>query len=218
MSPNESFVVDDDRRVEKNGKPSDEELMARVQKGIPDAYNELLHRFSGELIRYLERYLKQIHLPPHFAEDVAQETWHKVFMKSHLFESGRKFRPWLYKIATNKAIDKQRGDRRHRAVSLTTKSNASGGDTVELMDLLVADEIGPDEAASRREQVEWIRQEMDVLSEELRAVVGLVIYQGLKYREAADILSIPLGTVKSQMHRAIQTITEDWDKTHSAVA
>lgn len=210
MSPNESLVVNDDRRAEENGRPSDEELMARVQQKDPDAFTELVNQFERELFNYLRRYLGNAEM----AEDVAQNTWILIFRKRMQYTLGRKFRPWMYAIATNAAKDKLRAGQRHQAVSLTAKRKAPSGDTAELMDLLVTDEIGPDAAASRKECAEWIQQELSGLSDQHQAVVQLFYYKGLKYHEVAGALDIPIGTVKSRLHSAIKKLDELWQATH----
>jgi RNA polymerase sigma-70 factor (ECF subfamily) len=79
-----------------------------------------------------------------------------------------------------------------------------------LMDLLVSKEPAPDFRAETTQQREWIRQAVEQLPETLRVAINLVYYQGLKYREAADVLEIPVGTVKSRLHSAILKLNEAW--------
>ena len=126
----------------------------------------------------------------------------------------RKFRPWLYTIATNQAIDAQRRNKRHRSVSLDRNSRSTGSDEVgSLIELLASKEPSPDARAESGQQREWIRRAVDELPETLRTAVNLVYYQGLKYREAATILKIPVGTVKSRLHSAILKLNESWVQT-----
>src|SRR6476646_5723809 len=99
---------------------SDEALLL-AYRGRADrqAFNELVHRYERELFSYLRRYLGDAPA----AEDAFQATFLQVHLKCDQFAEGRKFRPWLYTIATNQAIDAQRRNKRHRSVSLdrTTK-------------------------------------------------------------------------------------------------
>ena len=133
----------------------------------------------------------------------------------HLFDAGRKVRPWLYTIATNQAIDAQRKNKRHRAVSLdSSRSVADDKGVGALVDLLISAEPTPFSAVDTRERQRWIRNELENLPAHLGTVVNLVYYQGLKYREAADVLSIPVGTVKSRLHAAIHRLNEAWAYTH----
>ncbi len=114
-------------------------------------------------------------------------------------------------IATNQAIDAQRRNKRHRSVSLDRTSGHDGNDDLgSLLNLLVSKEPGPDHRAETLQQTEWIRAAVERLPEALREAVNLVYYQGLKYREAAEVLSIPVGTVKSRLHAAILKLNEAW--------
>ena len=82
------------------------------------------------------------------------------------------------------------------------------------MDLLVGDEPNPEVELNRSERKQWVSSRMASLPEHLRLVVHLVYFQGLKYREAAEVLSIPVGTVKSRLHTAITRLTEEWNDSH----
>jgi RNA polymerase sigma-70 factor (ECF subfamily) len=187
---------------------SDEALLL-AYRGHADrlAFDELVHRYERELFSYLRRYLGDASM----AEDAFQSTFLQVHLKCDQFEEGRKFRPWLYTIATNQAIDAQRRNKRHRGVSLDRNIKHDGSDDLgSLMDLLVSKEPNPDVRAENAQNREWIRRTVDELPETLREAVNLVYYQGLKYREAAEILKIPVGTVKSRLHAAILKLNEAW--------
>src|SRR5688572_5462625 len=94
---------------------NDEALIAAYrQTGDRQLFTTLVQRYEKELFNYLRRYLGDAEL----AEDVFQMAFLMVHMKCDQFEPGRRFRPWLYAIATNAAIDAQRRERRHRATSL----------------------------------------------------------------------------------------------------
>jgi RNA polymerase sigma-70 factor (ECF subfamily) len=100
-------------------------------------------------------------------------------------------------------------------VSLDRVGNSDGGDEVgKLIDLLVSDAPDPFVQISQLESCQWVREALDQLSDEMRSVVHLVYYQGLKYREAAEILALPVGTVKSRLHSAILKLNELWNSTH----
>jgi RNA polymerase sigma-70 factor (ECF subfamily) len=147
------------------------------------------------------------------AEDVFQATFLQLHLKCKQFERGRKLRPWLYTIATHQAIDAQRRNRRHRIVSLDRLTGKSEDDLSKLLDLMASSEANPAEEADLEESRKWVRRALLDLPEHLRSVVTLVYYQGMKYREAADTLSIPVGTVKSRMHSAVLKLNEAWKST-----
>ncbi|MBP88581.1 MAG: RNA polymerase subunit sigma-70 [Planctomycetaceae bacterium] len=191
---------------------TDEELLVRYRRtGDRNLFSELVHRYERELYNYLCRYLGHAEM----AEDVFQATFLLVHKKCQQFEEGRRFRPWLYAVATNAAIDAQRRNKRHRAVSLDRVGGRDDDDSAKLVDLLVSDDPDPIAQASRLESGEWVQRALDELSDQMRSVVHLVYYQGLKYREAADALNIPVGTVKSRLHAAIQKLNDYWNETHA---
>ena len=156
-------------------------------------------------------------LSAEMAEDAFQATFLQVHLKCDQFEEGRRFRPWLYTIATNQAIDAQRRNKRHRNLSLDRSPKGEGNDEVgSLVDLLVSKELDPESRLDANQRRDWIRDALDQLPEQFRTAVQLIYYQGLKYREAAEILGIPVGTVKSRLHTAILKLNQMWMDSQSA--
>jgi RNA polymerase sigma-70 factor (ECF subfamily) len=189
---------------------SDERLLV-YYRDVEDrrAFETLVHRYERELYSYLRRYLGDEGM----AEDAFQATFLQVHLKANQFEEGRAFRPWLYTIATNQAIDAQRRNKRHRLVSLDRRGIAENEEqTGALMDLLETKGAGPVAELEASERGTWIRKAVEALPEQLRAAVNLIYYQGLKYREAAEILNIPVGTVKSRLHTAVTRLNEAWNR------
>lgn len=192
---------------------SDEELLLEYQAGGERrAFEELVHRYERELYNYLRHYLGDAEM----AEDAFQTTFLQVHLKVGQFEPGRKVRPWLYAVATNQAIDAQRRSRRHRMVSLSRKGARDQEDSEagSLAELLDGDEKDPQDHVEAAERRDDVRRAVDQLPEPLREVLLLVYYQGLKYREAAEVLSIPVGTVKSRLHAAIRRLDHAIHQTH----
>ena len=191
---------------------TDEELFLRF-RATDDRrlFEQLVHRYERELYSYLRRYLGDAEL----ADDTFQTTFLQVYLKREQFEEGRLFRPWLYAVATNQAIDAQRRNRRHRVVSLDRQNTATEGDVGKLVDLLVSAVPDPASVVDRMEQRDWVRKVVDQLPEVYRSVIQLLYYQGLKYREAAEVLGVPVGTVKSRMHAALLKLNENWKQSHA---
>ncbi len=184
---------------------SDEDLMNRYRDdGRSEDYAALVRRYERELYRYLARYTGDSAL----ADDVFQNTFLQVHLKRELYENGRPFRPWLYAIATHQAVDALRKVARHPAVSLDTRAANSESDPSALIDLLVSDSPGPLSNLQEDERREWVRQSIRKLPETLRETLTLAYYQDLKYREIAEILDIPVGTVKSRLHAALTKLAE----------
>jgi RNA polymerase sigma-70 factor (ECF subfamily) len=184
---------------------SDEELLGRYREtGQAADFNELVHRYENELYRYLVRYIGDSTL----AEDVFQNTFLQVHLKRGLYENGRPFRPWLYSIATHQAVDAMRKVGRHPTVSLDQRVASGETDTGALVDLLVSEAPGPLSELQGEERREWVRASVDRLPAALRQTLILAYHQDLKYREIAEILKIPVGTVKSRLHAALAKLQE----------
>jgi RNA polymerase sigma-70 factor (ECF subfamily) len=191
---------------------TDEQLLLQYrQSGEQGLFTRLVERYERELYSYLRRYLGDAAM----AEDAFQQAFLQVHLKCDKFEEGRKFRPWLYTIATNQAIDAQRRNKRHKAVSLDrTGRNQNHDEIGSLLDLMQSGEDGPVSQLETAERRQWVQEALEALPEQLRGALHLVYYQGLKYREAADVLDIPVGTVKSRLHAAILKLNEAWHGTH----
>jgi RNA polymerase sigma-70 factor (ECF subfamily) len=186
---------------------SDEDLLLRFRRGQTEAFGALVRRYERELFGYLRRYVGDATM----AEDVFQNTFLQVYLRSGQYDSSRPVRPWLYTIATHQAIDALRRNGRHQAVRLDEAHADNGeGDVVGLLEMLESAGPSPLESVTAQERRERIRATVDALPELLRQVLLLAYYQGLKYREIADILEVPVGTVKSRLHAALVKLQEAW--------
>lgn len=192
---------------------SDEELLTRLQEGQREVFGVLVRRYQRELYGYLRRYLGDADL----ADDVFQATFLQVYVKIGQYEAGRAARPWLYTIATHQAIDAMRRAGRKAMVSLEqSTSESDNGEVRSLIEMLEARDVGPVDKAEAHERAEMVRATVEKLPEFLRSVVILAYYQGLKYREVADILEVPVGTVKSRLHTAMLKLQEMWSEMPAA--
>ena len=191
---------------------SDELLLRRYRdNGDHAAFEELVHRYERELYSYLRRYLGDAQL----AEDVFQATFLQVHQKCSQFQDGRSFRPWLYTIATHQAIDTLRKLRRHPTVSFDAQPTGADEEDVDrstFLQLLTSHSPGPVAQLEEKERREWVRRAVQELPEHLRIAVLLVYYQGMKYREVAEILRIPVGTLKSRIHAALVKLNMAWQQ------
>ncbi len=196
-------------RAKENPVTDEHLLLEYRQTGDRELFAQLVYRYERELFSYLRRYLGEAEM----AEDAFQGAFMQVHLKCDQFQEGRKFRPWLYSIATNQAIDAKRRNKRHRMVSLDTGTGDAESDEVSrLVNLLESCDLGPETKAQVGERDQLVRATLDQLPESMHAVIQLVYYQGMKYREAAEVLEIPVGTVKSRLHAAIAKLTDVWSQ------
>ena len=190
---------------------ADEQLLADYcQRGDRAAFEKLVKRYEKPVFNYLLHYLRSRPL----AEEVHQATLLRVSEKCATFAEGRKFRPWLYSIATHLAVDALRREGRHRAVSLDAEHGVDQAEAGKMLDLLQSASPSPVDLAAEHERAEWTRRAVAALDEEQRLAVLLIFFQGLKYREVAQILSAPEGTIKSRVHNALAAINKAWRRDH----
>jgi RNA polymerase sigma-70 factor (ECF subfamily) len=181
---------------------TDKSLIEAHCKGDPKAFGELVRRYGDGLLGYLTRMSRN----RHEAEDLFQETFKRVHEKAHTFR-GSKFKSWLFTIATHLAIDGMRRRKGVRMVSLNQKLDCTDGDGEELSAVALADNSQePSQEAVKSEQVRQVREAVMSLPSRQRATLVLAYYQQLSYPEVAKVLGCSVGTVKTQMFRALKTL------------
>jgi len=195
---------------------SDEELLKLFRAGNASAFDALVHRYEGELFGYLNRYLRNREL----AEDTFQTTFMTVYQKAETFEEGKRFKPWLYAIATNQAIDASRKRKRRQTISLENEwdSGESSAKAGSLRDVLESNNEKPDSSAMMDEKKVQVRKAIDTLPENLRQVLLLAYFHEFKYQEISEVLEIPLGTVKSRLHAALEKFQQSWERMQDMVS
>jgi RNA polymerase sigma-70 factor (ECF subfamily) len=183
---------------------TDESLIDAHLKGDTTAFGELVRRHGDSVLGYLTRMVGSREQ----AEDVFQETFKRVHEKADKFQGGR-FKSWLFTIATNVAIDGFRGRRRLQVVSLHQKLDCDDEEGREFSAVTVADNsYEPSQKAIMAEQKEQVRQALELLPARQRATLVLAYYQQLSYPEVAQVLGCSIGTVKTQMYRALRTLAQ----------
>ncbi|HBT75922.1 MAG TPA: RNA polymerase subunit sigma-70 [Planctomycetaceae bacterium] len=182
---------------------TDEELLLdyRVTQRR-EVFEELVQRYERELYNYLRHYLGNAEM----AEDAFQSTFLQIHLKGEQFEEGRMFRPWLYRIATNQAIDIRRKNRRQPAVSLDTCGEKYDNPTSGFADSIPSDDLTPLERTLKDERAREVREALQHLPQILKQALYLVYFEGMMYQEAAESLGIPFGTVKSRLSAAVKKL------------
>ncbi len=183
---------------------SDEMLIDAHCHGDSAAFAELVRRYGNRLLGYLVRMSGSRDQ----AEDLFQETFRKVYQKAHTFR-GPRFKSWLFKIATRVAIDAMRKQKHIPAVSLNQQLDCGEQDGEQLGAVALADNTSdPADEAMKAEQTEQVKQAIEMLPAKQRATLVLAYYQQLSYSEVAAVLGCSVGTVKTQMFRALRALAE----------
>jgi len=200
---------------------TDERLIELYCAGDRESFAHLLQRYRQELFAFLFRFLGSRAA----AEDVFQDTFLQIHLRADRFETDRQLKPWLFTIAANKARDYLRRNKRHTSVSLDAPApgspgsgsfGASGGGTT-FVDLMQAQSAQPDESITTEEKQKMVRQVIDSLPDHQREVLVLAYFHQLAYKDMADALDIPLGTVKSRLHAAVANFAKQWKQTFASM-
>lgn len=197
--------------------PSDEQLFERYRKGDREAIRTLIERHADELLAFLTRMVGE----RAGAEDVFQETFLQIHHSAGTFDMTRRFRPWLFTIAANKARDYLRRKSRRRTLDLSApvESGNSGNHDqpgTQYVDLMAIDIPAPSAGVEGEEQSRAVQRVMDQLSPALKEILLLAYFQRLSYAQIADDLEIPLGTVKSRLHAAVATFAKRWHESQGS--
>ena len=187
-------------------KVSDAELLQRYMQGDETAFREIVGRYRNGLYAFLKQFLNQ----PDLVEDVFQETFLQLFTSRASFDLSRPLRPWLFTIAANKAKDAPRKAQRTSAVAIGTISDAQDMSFDEMLDTLSSNNTVPYEEVERNETAERVGSVIANMPESLREILILAYFNKFSYKQMAEILSIPIGTVKSRLHTAVARFSKDW--------
>jgi len=187
-------------------RPSDEQLFAEHQAGKPGRFNEIVRRYAPELYRFLVRFTGD----PVAAEDILQETFLQVYQSADRFDPDRPLRPWLFTIAANKARDWLRAQKRRPEVSLDAVINEQVDEPVRFVEIFGDNRASPPEQVDAAEQRQRVEQIVQAMSPKLREVLVLGYFHRMPYRQIAEVLRVPVGTVKSRLHAAVRQFARLW--------
>ena len=187
-------------------KLSDAELLTRYTAGDEDAFRELVNRYRNSLYAFLRQFLNRQDL----VEDVFQETFLQLFSSRASFDTSRPLRPWLFTIAANKAKDALRKWQRTSAVQIGTMADSQDLSFDDMLNTVTSDNTMPYEELQRNETAARVGQIVDEMPENLREILILVYFQRFSYKQMAEILGIPIGTVKSRLHTAVGRFAKEW--------
>lgn len=177
--------------VESATRDGDAELMLRAKSGDDAAFEALVNRYQQPLIGFFFRMVGDQSI----AEELAQETFLRAYRLRKTYGSDAKFTTWIYRIATNLAINRPRDIRHERAkvvVSIEKRGEQTGSEQVIL----------------RRERLAAVRRHIDALPEHQRLAVLMHKYQGLDYQQIAEVLELSEAATRSLLFRAYETLQQ----------
>src|SRR6476646_2978056 len=188
------------------GELTDAQLLSDYRQGDRSAFAKLVSRYQRELYHFLVRFLGN----RASAEDVFQETFLQVHQSAEQFDPQRRFRPWLFTIAANKARDLIRSQARRPTNPLQASISPGDEESGEFLDLMQAAESMPGEPMEREELQQQVQKTVMSMPDHLREILLLSYFHQFPYKQISDILEIPLGTVKSRLHAAVAHFADRW--------
>ena len=179
----------------------DDALVIAARAGSSDAFGELVDRYRAPLVRLAYRLTHD----PDEANDIAQDSFLRAYRRLGEFHPERPFARWLFVIARNASLDAIR--RRRRAANLSVQDFGFEHEAP-----------GPEDLALRNDEAQRVRDALEGLPSKYREVLELYYLSGLRYREVADALGIPIGTVKTYISRAKRRLREHLETDEVALA
>jgi len=187
-------------------KQSDAEVFARYMAGDEQAFREIVSRYKDSLYIFLRHFLNRRDI----VEDVFQETFLQLFASRDSFDVSRPLRPWLFTIAANKAKDALRKEQRTAAIPIGTIAEPEEMSFGEVLNTLSSYKTTPYGKLEDGETALCVREIIANMPEKLREILILAYFNKFSYKQMAQILSIPIGTVKSRLHTAVARFAKDW--------
>jgi len=187
-------------------KLTDAELLDRYAAGEETAFREIVNRYKNGLYMFLRQFLNRRDM----VEDVFQETFLQLFTSRDSFDVSRPLRPWLFTIAANKARDALRKYQRTAAIPIGTIAEAQDLSFDDVLNALTSDRTTPYEKLEKSETASQVGQIIANMPENLRVILNLAYFNKFSYKQMANILSIPIGTVKSRLHTAVGRFAKEW--------
>jgi RNA polymerase sigma-70 factor (ECF subfamily) len=186
-----------------SGEPtSDADVMLRVKAGDESAFAYLVQKYRRPLVGFMYRLCHN----PATAEELAQEVFLRVYRSRTSYEASAKFSTWLYRIATNLAVNHAR-DTRHERPEKTVRLDEPDQETGTTPDLADGS-LSAEEQLMRRERLAAIRSKVNALPERQRLAVMMHKYQQMDYRQIAAVMKLSESATKSLLFRAYETLRE----------
>ena len=185
------------------GRPSDEALMQELAQGAHLAFEELLTRYETPVITFCYAFLRNREA----AEDIAQETFMRVFRNAKRYQPVAKFTTWLYKIAANLCINELKKGKLRSTLSLDEPAGPDP-DGSRIVERIAADTTSPLTALEQAEAQALISKAIEHLPPDQRTTLVMVEYHQMQYQDIAEILEVSVSAIKMRVKRARETLRE----------
>lgn len=190
QNQNRELSIVDTRPRDSSLENDEQHLLQAFQRGNLDAFSVLVNRYQDRLYTALTRFLDS----KEDAQDVLQDSFLSAFANAKSFKGNSRFYTWVYRIAMNHAIDLHRRKKPRQTLSLHREDQS---------DWLASNNEGAaHQAIVQEENCQLIRKALGILSEEHRLVIVMKEIDDMRYEEIAEVLEVPVGTVRSRLHRA----------------
>ncbi|WP_227395918.1 RNA polymerase sigma factor SigW [Jeotgalibacillus aurantiacus] len=170
----------------------------QVLKGDQNAFGEIVELYKDRVYHVCFRMLGN----RHEAEDIAQEAFIRAYTNIHTFDIDRKFSTWIFRIATNLCIDRIR----KKKPDYYLDAEVAGTEGLTMYSQVESDEPLPEDEVESMELQESIQKEISLLPDKYRSVIVLKYIEELSLKEISEILDLPLGTVKTRIHRGREAL------------
>ncbi len=181
---------------------ADQLLVERVQRGDQAAFEMLVVKYQRRVERLIGRMVRDVDLVP----DIAQETFIRAYRAMPQFRGDSAFYTWLYRIAVNTAKRMLLELKRDPLVLQSSLYSGEDGDETSSVENELTDGETPEAILASKEIAQAVNSAIEALSEDLRQAVVLREIEGLSYEEIADVMNCPIGTVRSRIFRARESI------------
>jgi RNA polymerase sigma-70 factor (ECF subfamily) len=200
MAPGATRVPEGAEGVLSGDGLSDAEVMLRVRAGDESAFSYLVEKYRRPMMNFMYRMVHNSAA----AEDLAQEVFLRVYRSRESYEASAKFTTWLYRIATNLAVNHARDSRHERPENMASLDEAdeNTGLAIDVPD----GSLSAEEMLVRRERVVAIRKRVNELPERQKVAVIMHKYQQMDYREISDVMKLSESATKSLLFRAYETL------------
>jgi RNA polymerase sigma-70 factor (ECF subfamily) len=186
---------------------NDVELMKRYAAGDEGAFQELVKQYKDSVYAFLRRFLNDRDL----VDDVFQETFMQLYVSRDTFDQSKPLRPWLFTIAANKAKDALRRSQRVDSTNLGSLFDSDEHSLDDVLNTLDQDDRMPYDDLIREETAAQVKRVIARMPVKLREILILAYFHKFPYAQIAGILGIPVGTVKSRLHIAVNRFAADWN-------